>query len=64
MKGIQFTVSVLRYLFGRILGPVLPSAYIGPLLTHTFRLDEYRRALQMTTHKSRHRLVKAAFVFD
>jgi threonine 3-dehydrogenase len=37
---------------------------LGPLLTHTFRLEEYRRALQMTTHKSRHRLVKAAFVFD
>jgi threonine dehydrogenase-like Zn-dependent dehydrogenase len=37
---------------------------LAPLLTHTFRLDDYRRALAMNMDKSRHRLVHSAFVFD
>lgn len=36
---------------------------LSPLLTHRFALVEYRRALTVATHKSRHRLVKAVFVF-
>ncbi|MGD1995389.1 MAG: zinc-binding dehydrogenase [Anaerolineae bacterium] len=37
---------------------------LAPLLTHRFRLEEYRRALTMAVHKSRHRLAKAVFTFD
>ena len=37
---------------------------LAPLLTHSFRLDDYRRALAMNMNKSRHRLVHSAFVFD
>jgi len=37
---------------------------LSPLLTHTFRLDDYRRALAMNMSKDRHRLVHSAFVFD
>jgi threonine dehydrogenase-like Zn-dependent dehydrogenase len=37
---------------------------LAPLLTHTFRLDDYRRALAMNMSKSRHRMVHSAFVFD
>jgi threonine dehydrogenase-like Zn-dependent dehydrogenase len=37
---------------------------LAPLLTHTFRLDDYHRALAMNMNKSRHRLVHSAFVFD
>jgi threonine dehydrogenase-like Zn-dependent dehydrogenase len=37
---------------------------LASLLTHTFRLDDYRRALAMNMNKSRHRLVHSAFVFD
>ena len=37
---------------------------LAPLLTHTFRLDDYRRALAMNMNKSRHRLVHSAFAFD
>jgi threonine dehydrogenase-like Zn-dependent dehydrogenase len=40
------------------------SVDLTPLLTHTFRLDDYRRALAMNMNKSRHRLVHSAFVFD
>jgi L-iditol 2-dehydrogenase len=36
---------------------------LAPLVTHRFRLNDYRRALTMAFHKSRHRLVKAAFAF-
>ncbi len=36
---------------------------LSPLLTHRFPLSEYRKALAAATQKSRHRLVKAAFVF-
>jgi threonine dehydrogenase-like Zn-dependent dehydrogenase len=37
---------------------------LAPLLTHTFLLDDYRRALAMNMNKSGHRLVHSAFVFD
>jgi threonine dehydrogenase-like Zn-dependent dehydrogenase len=37
---------------------------LAPLLTHSFRLNDYRRALAMNMNKSRHRLVHSAFVFD
>jgi threonine dehydrogenase-like Zn-dependent dehydrogenase len=37
---------------------------LAPLITHRFRLPEYRRALRMATHKLRHGLVKAIFTFD
>jgi len=37
---------------------------LAPLLTHTFRLDDYHRALAMNMNKSRHGLVHSAFVFD
>lgn len=36
---------------------------LSPLLTHRFRLEDYRRALAMSFHKSRHRMVKAVFEF-
>lgn len=36
---------------------------LTPLLTHRFRLEDYKRALAMSFHKSRHRMVKAAFEF-
>ena len=37
---------------------------LAPLLTHTFRLEDYRRALAMNMNKSRYGLVHSAFVFD
>lgn len=37
---------------------------LSPLLTHTFRLNDYRQALSMAMHKGDHQMVKAAFVFD
>ena len=37
---------------------------LSPLLTHTFALADYRRALVMNMHKSRHNMLKAAFAFD
>lgn len=37
---------------------------LAPLLTHTFRIEEWRAALQTAMSKSSSRLVKAAFVFD
>ena len=36
---------------------------LAPLITHCFRLKDYRKALKMATHKSRHGLVKAVFAF-
>lgn len=36
---------------------------LAPLVTHRFHLADYRKALTMATHKSRHRLVKAVFAF-
>ncbi|MEW5932568.1 MAG: alcohol dehydrogenase catalytic domain-containing protein [Bacillota bacterium] len=37
---------------------------LSPLLTHRFRLREYRKAFQTLTDKKNSRVVKAAFVFD
>jgi threonine dehydrogenase-like Zn-dependent dehydrogenase len=37
---------------------------LAPLLTHTFRLDDYRRALAMNMSKGRHRMVHSAFAFE
>jgi threonine dehydrogenase-like Zn-dependent dehydrogenase len=36
---------------------------VAPLLTHTFRLAEWREALRVGMHKSAHRAVKVAFDF-
>jgi len=36
---------------------------LSPLLTHTFPLDDYRRAIAETSHKGRHRVIKSAFRF-
>jgi L-iditol 2-dehydrogenase len=35
-----------------------------PMVTHRFRLDDYKRALTVTADKSRHQVVKSVFVFD
>ncbi len=37
---------------------------LAPLLTHAFRLEQYREAIEANLHKSRTRLVKAVFAFD
>ena len=37
---------------------------LAPLVTHRFRLEEYRRALAITLDKGRHRVIKSVFVFD
>jgi hypothetical protein len=34
------------------------------MVTHRFRLDDYRRALAVTADKGRHRVVKSVFAFD
>jgi len=36
---------------------------LTPLLTHRFRLEEYKKALAMSFHKSQHQMVKAVFEF-
>jgi threonine dehydrogenase-like Zn-dependent dehydrogenase len=36
---------------------------LAPLVTHRFRLEDYRKALAVATRKSRHRVVKAVFTF-
>jgi len=36
---------------------------LTPLLTHRFRLEDYKRALAMSFRKSQHRMVKAVFEF-
>lgn len=36
---------------------------LSPLLTHTFKLEEYRKAIEMNFYRSRFQLVKSAFVF-
>ncbi len=36
---------------------------LTPLLTHRFRVEDYKQALSMSFHKSRHRMVKAVFEF-
>jgi L-iditol 2-dehydrogenase len=37
---------------------------LAPMVTHRFRLDDYRRALAVTADKGRHRVVKSVFAFD
>jgi len=37
---------------------------LAPMVTHRFRLDDYKRALAITADKARHRVVKSVFVFD
>jgi threonine dehydrogenase-like Zn-dependent dehydrogenase len=37
---------------------------LAPLVTHRFRLDEYRMALAVTANKGRHHAIKSVFVFD
>ncbi len=37
---------------------------LSPLVTHRFRLDDYKKALETAAHKSRHRVVKAVFTFQ
>ncbi|MDI7275258.1 MAG: zinc-binding dehydrogenase, partial [Anaerolineae bacterium] len=37
---------------------------LASLVTHRFRLADYRRALAVTLDKGRHRVVKSVFVFD
>jgi L-iditol 2-dehydrogenase len=37
---------------------------LAPLVTHRFRLDDYRKALAVTASKGRHQVVKSVFVFD
>jgi threonine dehydrogenase-like Zn-dependent dehydrogenase len=37
---------------------------LEPMVTHRFRLDEYRKALAVTANKGRHHAIKSVFVFD
>jgi L-iditol 2-dehydrogenase len=37
---------------------------LAPMVTHRFRLDDYRRALATTAGKGRHQVVKSVFTFD
>jgi threonine dehydrogenase-like Zn-dependent dehydrogenase len=37
---------------------------LAPMVTHRFRLDDYKRALAVTADKGRHRVVKSVFEFD
>jgi L-iditol 2-dehydrogenase len=37
---------------------------LAPLVTHRFRLDDYRKALAVSASKGRHRVIKSVFVFD
>jgi len=34
------------------------------MVTHRFRLHEYKKALAVTADKAKHRVVKSVFVFD
>jgi hypothetical protein len=36
---------------------------LSPLLTHTFKLEEYKKAIQMNFFRGKYGLVKSAFVF-
>lgn len=40
------------------------SLDLSSMLTHRFRLDDYKKALVVTTDKGRHQVLKSAFVFD
>lgn len=37
---------------------------LSPLLTHTFPLSEYKRAIEVNMHKSRYKALKTAFIFE
>ncbi|HET9015071.1 MAG TPA: alcohol dehydrogenase, partial [Thermomicrobiaceae bacterium] len=37
---------------------------LAPLLTHRFRLEDYRDALETVTSKGRSGVIKAVFAFD
>ncbi len=37
---------------------------LSPLLTHKFKLEDYKRAIETTMNKSKHKVVKSVFVFD
>ena len=37
---------------------------LAPMATHRFKLEDYKRALAVTTNKGRHRVVKSVFEFD
>lgn len=37
---------------------------LGPYVTHTFRLEQYREALRVNLKKGQYRAIKTAFVFD
>lgn len=37
---------------------------LSPMVTHRFRLEDYKRALAVTANKGRHRAIKSIFVFD
>ena len=37
---------------------------LAPLVTHRFRLDDYRKALAVSASKGRHQVIKSVFVFD
>jgi len=37
---------------------------LAPMITHRFRLDDYKRALAVTADKGRYRVIKSIFEFD
>jgi len=37
---------------------------LSPMVTHRFRLDDYKTALALTANKGRHQVIKSVFVFD
>ena len=37
---------------------------LSPMITHRFRLEDYKTALAVTANKARHRAIKSVFVFD
>jgi L-iditol 2-dehydrogenase len=37
---------------------------LAPMVTHRFRLNDYKRALAITAQKGRHQVVKSVFAFD
>jgi threonine dehydrogenase-like Zn-dependent dehydrogenase len=75
MNAIQFDVSVPRYLAGKLLGALHQPFYWSGLsclrygqvpestllLTHRFRLDEYRQAFRSLAAKGANRVLKAVF---
>lgn len=37
---------------------------LSPMVTHRFKLDEYKTALAVTANKGRYQVVKSVFAFD